>query len=365
MATFPLLKGTRLRATKINSCGRPIAGPANYLVTDGFVSVNVTPVMEDREELTQKNAEGKVCVSDTTPATRKYFNIEVELCNVNTGLITLFNGWPQITNYDDIPIGFRDLPNVDGDYGVALEVWTGGRSEDDCPAPLTDDILTTPGSGKKHGYLLIGGTEWTLTDGFNIGAQVSTVKLTGISIAMPQWGKGPWNVVELDSSGTPGRLLEPLDEDSHFSLLRTGVTPPAPTPGDQPCDLAIAAIFAAPDYYYGGPAGAPAADVAPAQPICGGLGYTVTITGSPTGGTFTLTVDGQTTSGIAYNATATAVQAALEALSTVAVGQVTVTGGPGPATPYVVTLAPELGALTGSGSGLTGGTTPSVTVVPS
>jgi hypothetical protein len=355
MATFPLLKGTRLRATKINSCGRPIAGPANYLVTDGFVSVNVTPVMEDREELTQKNAEGKVCVSDTTPATRKYYNIEVELCNVNTGLITLFNGWPQITNFDDIPIGFRDLPNVDGDFGVALEVWTGGRSEDDCPAPTTDEILTTPGSGKKHGYLLIGGTEWTLSDGFNIGAQVSTLKLQGISIAMPQWGKGPWNVQELDADGTPGRLLEPLDDESHFSLLRTGVTPPAATPGDQPCELAIATIFTPPNFYYGGPAGAPAADVAPPQPICGGKAYTVVVTGT---GNWVASVGTEPTANIPATALPAAVQSAIEALPSVAVGQVQVVGSAGN---YTVTLDPSLGALTADGSGLSGGT---VTVTP-
>lgn len=46
------------------------------------------------------------------------------------------------------------------------------------------------------------------------------------------------------------------------------------------------------------------------------------------GGTFTLTFDTQTTSPIAYGATAGAVQAALEALSNVAPGDIVVTGGP-------------------------------------
>jgi hypothetical protein len=62
---------------------------------------------------------------------------------------------------------------------------------------------------------------------------------------------------------------------------------------------------------------------------------TVTITGTPTGGTFTLTYSGQTTAAIAYNANAAAVQSALEALSNLAPGDVTVTGGPGPGTPYL------------------------------
>jgi hypothetical protein len=92
---------------------------------------------------------------------------------------------------------------------------------------------------------------------------------------------------------------------------------------------------------------------------------TITITGTPTGGTFTLTFDGQTTAGIAYNAAAAAVQSALEALSNLAPGDVTVTGGPGPGTPWVATFLSTLGnipQMSASGTGLTGGTTPAVAV---
>lgn len=90
---------------------------------------------------------------------------------------------------------------------------------------------------------------------------------------------------------------------------------------------------------------------------------TVTVNGSPTGGNFTLTFKGQTTSNIAYNATAGAVQSALEALSTIGTGNVTVAGSAGG--PYTVTFQ---GALLGdvpqmtATSALTGGTNPSVTV---
>jgi hypothetical protein len=90
----------------------------------------------------------------------------------------------------------------------------------------------------------------------------------------------------------------------------------------------------------------------------------VTISGAPTGGSFTLTFDGQTTGAIAYNATAADVQSALEALSNIGVGDVAVTGNAGG--PYTVTFQGVLGAtdvpqLTATSS-LTGGTSPSVTV---
>jgi hypothetical protein len=91
-----------------------------------------------------------------------------------------------------------------------------------------------------------------------------------------------------------------------------------------------------------------------------------TITGIPTGGTFTLTYSGQTTAAIAYNATAAAVQSALEALSNIAPGDVTVTGGPGPGTPYDITFGgayagTDVTSMTATGS-FTGGTTPAIAI---
>lgn len=105
---------------------------------------------------------------------------------------------------------------------------------------------------------------------------------------------------------------------------------------------------------------------------------TITITGTPTGGTFTLSLArlGQnglplassTTTALAFNASAATVQAALLALPNVPANSLTVTGGPGPGTPYVVTFIGGMGKLdvpliTASATGLTGGTTPAVSVV--
>ncbi len=90
---------------------------------------------------------------------------------------------------------------------------------------------------------------------------------------------------------------------------------------------------------------------------------TVTVTGAPTGGTFTLTYSGATTAAIAYNAAATAVQTALEALSNLVPGDVTCGGGPLPATPVTVTFngLGNVAQMTATGA-FTGGTTPAVAV---
>jgi hypothetical protein len=90
------------------------------------------------------------------------------------------------------------------------------------------------------------------------------------------------------------------------------------------------------------------------------------ITVDATGGTFTITYSGQTTTAIAYNATPTVVRTALEALSNIAPGEVVVTGADGG--PWTVEFAGTLGGInvakmTTTGTSLTGGGGAVVTVV--
>lgn len=95
---------------------------------------------------------------------------------------------------------------------------------------------------------------------------------------------------------------------------------------------------------------------------------TLTETGTPTGGTFTLTYAGQTTAPIAYNATAAAVATAVQALSNVGAAGGTVAGGGGafPGAAITLTFGGTLGnqpvaLLTATSTGLTGGASPAVT----
>ena len=90
----------------------------------------------------------------------------------------------------------------------------------------------------------------------------------------------------------------------------------------------------------------------------------IVLNGSPTGGTFAVSYQGQQTANIAFNATNATVQAALVALSTIGAGGCTVTGGPGPATPWVVTfVSTSATAITATVNNLTGGTAPDIGIV--
>ncbi|ASU00797.2 putative tape measure protein [Nocardia phage NTR1] len=118
------------------------------------------------------------------------------------------------------------------------------------------------------------------------------------------------------------------------------------------------------------------------MPTCvnGGYGGPITVTcntpanevqslatsGSPTGGTITLTFQGQTTAPIAYNAAAAAVQSALEALSNVEAGEITAAGGALGTAPVTLTFG---GRYAGANvpkitvtSALTGGTDPTAAI---
>ena len=352
------VKGRRLRATKIDGCGRPVAGPKNRLVTSGYVTLTLTPVMRDAVDITQTNAEGKECFSDRTPPERRWYTPALELCNVNTGLLSMFTGWETLLDTTSTAVGFRDAKTIESDYGVALELWTTGKSDDDCAViPILDSAAFSGAAvARQYGYFLFGGTEWT-PGNITIGADVSTFTLTGRTIPLPYWGMGPYNV-QADGAGAARRLITPMNNTQHLTAFRTPIDPPAVTPGTEPVALGTSTIFTAPNYYYGGPGNALPATVAPAQ--VDSVTRTVSITGGPTAGGFTLLVNGIATDTIAYNSTSAAALTVLGATDDgYTTAQWTVTGGALPGTPLVIT--PPVGAvLTIGTNSLTGGTTPTV-----
>lgn len=93
----------------------------------------------------------------------------------------------------------------------------------------------------------------------------------------------------------------------------------------------------------------------------------LTVSGTPTGGTLTITYDGDTTSGISFDAAPSAVETAMEALSSIGTGNVVCTGGTLPSGTVSIEYVKDLGQqslalATADGSGLTGGSTPDATI---
>lgn len=88
----------------------------------------------------------------------------------------------------------------------------------------------------------------------------------------------------------------------------------------------------------------------------------ISISGSPTGGSFTITFGGETTAAIPYNATAGQVLAALLALPGFVYGDLATSGGPFPGTPVDITFQGRYSGMNVAGltttDSLTGGSTP-------
>jgi RHS repeat-associated protein len=91
---------------------------------------------------------------------------------------------------------------------------------------------------------------------------------------------------------------------------------------------------------------------------------TMKLTGSPTGGTVTLSFGGDSTGSLAYNASASAVQAALTGLTSVGSGNAVVTDAPGGGweVRFAGALAGKWQANLTATSSLTGGTSPGVSI---
>ena len=53
-----VVRGTRLRVTRVDSCGRVVYGDCSQVVTSGFVTSILTMVTEEGSEISVTNAAG-------------------------------------------------------------------------------------------------------------------------------------------------------------------------------------------------------------------------------------------------------------------------------------------------------------------
>ena len=241
-----VVRGKRLRATRVDRCGLPLAGEGSSLVTSGFVSVNYAPNMEEGEDLTQKNADGKNCVVDRTEPEMKWVDVTAVLCEVDVELLAWMTNLPQVLDYSQRPTGFRMSKDIDLSTGVALEVWS-GTAGDDCDTPVDDGIFDLDEPLVNYGYWLAPAiVEGTIGE-IEIAASVATFTLTGRAVAGPRWGRGPYDVVAQDASNTAGRLLEPLTKSDFVHVDEVTIAPPAATNG--------AVELSLPTPYFGGGVG--------------------------------------------------------------------------------------------------------------
>lgn len=233
-SALPVIKGFRIRATRVGRCGLPIQGAKNQIVTDGFIEFGLERETSDGDEIEVKNASGVVCASDRTDDQFKRYNLSLQLCGIHPELIAMFTDQPVVLDAGGDVAGLLQQTGANENGYVALELWAGTGGGDDCEVPENDDIFKTVSDGTVNGqwwYMLLpwvrGGVLGDITVNGTDSAEITISAYTGSGA---HWGQGPYNVVE-GVSGQPGRLTAPIPARTHMLLQRTTVAPPKVTHG--------------------------------------------------------------------------------------------------------------------------------------
>jgi hypothetical protein len=223
MATIcaPLARGRRARLTRLDECGAPDPGPAGQLVTDGLISVGVEPNYLDPEEITQRNANGDLCIDDQGNPALRWLDLTILMCQVNPDAFNIITGNPLVVD-DASPtpnnVGFRVDDDVTGTANFALELWSGVANQP-----------CTVGGAVQYGYWLFPFVVQARIGEWTWGNEALTIELTARTSPGSLWGQGPtaYTVRADATTGTPERILTPIGDSDHLHYEVVTVAPPA------------------------------------------------------------------------------------------------------------------------------------------
>jgi hypothetical protein len=127
------IQGVSIRVTRLDAAGNLLAGAGNSYTTSAFMRVSFTPEYEEGDEITEKGANGVVCVTYKAPDTLKRITMELAICEPDPELSALLSGGLLLRKNlgtagqpNNKSIGWA-APGVGDDpagNGVALEVWS-------------------------------------------------------------------------------------------------------------------------------------------------------------------------------------------------------------------------------------------------
>ncbi len=213
---FTVVRGKRLRITRLDECGNPPAAEAesSLVVTKGFVSVGMSSEVAEGDDIEQKNADGDLCVSDKSRDQFKRWDLEIEFCEVDPSLLELVSNVVIEEDYDGTAVGVRGFQGANVD-SFALELWTGVPGED-----------CQPGEPTTYGYLLLPFVVPGVLGDVEIENGATTFSVSGHTRGAGGWGVGPYEVIGTDAEHTPGPLSVPMQSREHHLMRTTVIAPP-------------------------------------------------------------------------------------------------------------------------------------------
>jgi hypothetical protein len=127
------IQGVSIRVTRLDAAGTLLNGPGDSYTTSAFMRVSFTPEYEEGDEITEKAADGTVCVVYQSPDTLKRITMELAICEPDPELTQLLSGGLLLRKNmgtfaapDRKSIGWSS-PGVGDDpagNGVAIETWS-------------------------------------------------------------------------------------------------------------------------------------------------------------------------------------------------------------------------------------------------
>jgi hypothetical protein len=216
------IQGIRIRATRLDDCGEPEAGPCGYVVSKGFVNIALSNQETSPTEISQVLADGTRCYYLQTPKLLNGVQANIEFCEVDPELFEILTGVPLLLDDAGVAHGFTTDSASYAIGNVALEVWM-NLARGGCAVT----------NGRRWGYYLM---PW-LYQG-SIGKPTienGAVNFT-LSEAMTrdgnQWGVGPYDI-QLDADGNLSPLFLPLASTVHDAVYKVNLAPPEPLCGCQ------------------------------------------------------------------------------------------------------------------------------------
>jgi hypothetical protein len=163
------VQGAAIRVTRLNAAGALLSGPLDSYTTSAFIRTSFTPEYEDGEEITEKAADGTVCVSYKAPDRLKRVTMELAICEPDPELTALLAGGVLLT---------RNLSTA-----AALSITSAAISTGNCVLTMSSTAGITVGSNITVAGLTAG-TSGTLNGIQRVTAVVANTSVTFATAAL-------------------------------------------------------------------------------------------------------------------------------------------------------------------------------------
>jgi len=127
------IQGVSIRVTRLDASGNLLNEPGDSYTTSAFMRLSFTPEYEEGDEITEKGANGAVCVTYKSPDTLKRITMELAICEPDTELTQLLSGGLLLRKNlgtfaapDRKSVGWSSPATGDdpAGNGVAIETWS-------------------------------------------------------------------------------------------------------------------------------------------------------------------------------------------------------------------------------------------------